>query len=428
MIREPRHLKTRLAVIGSGIAGFAASIFALERGIATAQVGNTGAIAYTSGYFDLLGISGGKLVEDPFAGLAELREAEPGHPLSRISDEDIRAAFAAFTKAITEMGIGYSEPDNANHRALLPAGTAKPTYAVPRTMVAGIEAYAAGTPTVIVDFVGLQGFSANEMVSNLKADWPALSAAHIGFPDMDSGVQVFPEVMARALEVPATREQLAERLRAVAGDAEAIGLPAMTGIHLPDKVHGELERLVGLPIFEIPTMPPAVPGIRLREMFEQKLPERGLQLVSQQTVEHLTLGETGITLALHDAYGDVTIEAEAVLLATGRFLSGGLDAGRDRIRETLLDLPVEQPEAREDWHSRQYFDPNGHAINRAGLVVDDHFRPLGHDGTIVDPRLYAAGIVLARQDWVRQRCGAGVAIASAYRAVASIAEDLAAEA
>ena len=39
---------------------------------------------------------------------------------------------------------------------------------------------------------------------------------------------------------------------------------------------------------------------------------------------------------------------------------------------------------------------------------------------LIDPRLYAAGIVLANQDWVRQRCGAGVAIATAYKAVLSI--------
>jgi glycerol-3-phosphate dehydrogenase subunit B len=35
----------------------------------------------------------------------------------------------------------------------------------------------------------------------------------------------------------------------------------------------------------------------------------------------------------------------------------------------------------------------------------------------VDKRLFAAGILLAHQDWIRGRCGAGVAIASAYKAV-----------
>ena len=33
------------------------------------------------------------------------------------------------------------------------------------------------------------------------------------------------------------------------------------------------------------------------------------------------------------------------------------------------------------------------------------------------PRLFAAGSLLAHQDWMRQRYGAGVAIATAYKAV-----------
>ena len=52
---ETRTFATELAVIGSGIAGCAASIFALNRRIDCAQVGNTGAVAYTTGYLDLLG-------------------------------------------------------------------------------------------------------------------------------------------------------------------------------------------------------------------------------------------------------------------------------------------------------------------------------------------------------------------------------------
>ncbi len=55
MKEEARNFETDLAVIGSGIAGFAASIFAVNRKINCAQVGNTGAVAYTTGYLDLLG-------------------------------------------------------------------------------------------------------------------------------------------------------------------------------------------------------------------------------------------------------------------------------------------------------------------------------------------------------------------------------------
>mgnify|MGYP001418032405 FL=1 len=417
MNRQTRRYKVQLAVIGSGLAGFAASVFALERGIHCAQVGNTGAIAYTTGYFDLLGSHQHRLLNDPWAGLDLLQSTESDHPLSRIAKADIRTAFDRFTQTLTEMGISYTKAGDRNLFALTPAGTLKPTLSVPMTMQSGIEPRDRGAKVLIADFLGLQGFSANEFVANGKVFWPQLSATRLAFPDMESGAQVFPEVMARALEVPVNRERLAERLKAVLGDAESIGIPAIMGIHKPDHVHAELERLVGVPLFEIPTMPPAVPGIRLREMFEQTFPAKGLTLVPQQKVERLELTEGGATLHLKDSYGDVVIETDATILATGRFLSGGLQADRQGVHETLLNIPVSQPTSRSAWYQSDYFDPQGHQINRSGIEVDGHFRPLSADGTPIHERLFAAGILLAHQDWIRQRCGAGVAIASAYKAV-----------
>jgi glycerol-3-phosphate dehydrogenase subunit B len=38
--------------------------------------------------------------------------------------------------------------------------------------------------------------------------------------------------------------------------------------------------------------------------------------------------------------------------------------------------------------------------------------------------LFAAGIIIAHQDWIRERCGAGIAIATAYKAVESAAQFL----
>jgi len=424
MKRRLRQHNTQLAVIGTGLAGFAASVFALERGIATAQVGNTGAVAYTSGYFDLLGVGSGNIHDDPWAGLEALRRDEPGHPLSRISDQDIGAAFRRFTEALSEMGVGYSQPGDRNLMALLPSGVVKPTLCVPRTMLSGIEAFKRRARALIVDFVGVQGFSAREMTATLGASWPQVMAATLGFPDMESGAQVYPEVMARALEVEANRERLAERIKAQLGDADYVGLPAILGVHVPDVVHAEMERLIGVPIFEIPTMPPSVPGIRLREMFERSLPAKGLTLVPQHKVKRLAFEAKGVILNLEDSFGDVEIEAQAAILATGRFLSGGLAADYDKVRETLVGLSVSQPDSRADWHRQHYFSPRGHPINRAGIEVDGHFRPLEATGKPADERLFAAGTLLAHQDWVRQRCGAGVAIASAYMAVEAAAQRL----
>ncbi len=418
---EPRRITTDVAIVGTGLAGFAAAVFCLDRGIAAVQLGHAGALTYTTGYFDLLGYDRGRSIDDPWRALADLGATWPGHPLARLPRSTIEQAFRRFAEAIGDLGIAYVPPGATNVRALLPTGLAKTTSSIPRTMAAGAAALAEKKRTVIVDFIGLVGFSAKEFVTNFAADWPGLSSAHIGFPDLDGGAEAYPEVMARALEVRATRERLAARIRAVVGDADCVGLPAVLGVHAPDRVHAAMEELVGVPIFEIPTMPPAVPGLRLRELLEQAMPARGLRLVSQHKATRVDLRPDRIDFGYRDNFGEVVIEARTAILATGRFLSGGLVAERSGLRETLIGLPVEQPAGRGDWHRDDCFDVRGHPINRSGVVVDDDFRPLDHDGVPVHPGLFAAGAILAGQDWVRQRCGAGLAIATAWRAVDGVA-------
>ena len=283
-------------------------------------------------------------------------------------------------------------------------------------MAAGPKAFAAKTPCVIIDIKGLKGFSARQVVANLQDKWPTLSAQRITFPGMEKG-EIYPEVMARALEVPATRAKLAELLKEAADEKKVIGLPAILGMHEPDLVRSELERLSGLQIFEIPTMPPSVPGIRLREMFEQVFPQKGITLIPQQKVTSLVFEPDGARLHLTDNYGPITIFSKAVILATGRFLSGGLEAHITGITESLLGLPVSQPNTRTDWYRESYTDSRGHAIHKAGIEIDSSFRPIAKNGTPFNERLFAAGIILAHQDWIRGRSGAGIAIATAYKAV-----------
>jgi glycerol-3-phosphate dehydrogenase subunit B len=95
----------------------------------------------------------------------------------------------------------------------------------------------------------------------------------------------------------------------------------------------------------------------------------------------------------------------------------GLHADRGSIRETIFNLPVSQPPNRAFWHHKDLLDRNGHPINRAGLDIDDRFRPLDGQGQPFSDNLFAAGSILAHQDWMRQKCGSGLAIATAYSAV-----------
>ncbi len=419
MRQEIRKIKTDLAIIGTGLAGIAASIFALNRGISCALAGNTGALAYTTGYLDLLGYYDSQFISNPWERLSILQEKHPNHPLAGVESGQIKTAFDEFTHFISNIGIGYTSAGDTNLHAFTPAGTIKPTLCVPTTMEKGVHALQEKVGCTIFGFKGLKGFSSHQIKANLVDKWPDLKAKTILFPGHEEG-ELYPEVAARSLEVPTNRERLAELLIKESGVCQYVGLPAILGMHNPDSVLADLEERTGLFIFEIPTMPPSVPGIRLREIIEQIFPQKGMTLIPQQKVNKIEFTPDALILRLADNFGPIEIMAKTTLLATGRFLSGGLEAQFDQIGEPLLDLPVYQPPSRQEWYQEEYLDSRGHEIHLAGIETDKDLRPLGRDGNVHDKRLYAAGIILAHQDWIRQRCGAGVAIASAFKAVEAI--------
>jgi glycerol-3-phosphate dehydrogenase subunit B len=226
--------------------------------------------------------------------------------------------------------------------------------------------------------------------------------------------------MAEALTSPEVRAKMAETVISSLEREELVGVPAILGLRKWKTVVAELERQIGVPLFEIPTMPPSVPGLRLRDAIEQELLR--LRAVLIQGGRAAAINQNGrkcLNVLVQSEQSQETIETRGIVLATGRFLGGGLVAGRNGIREALLDLPVYQPGKREDWHLHSFLDPRGHPVNRAGLEVDDFLRPLGADGSCACENLFVAGSLLAHQDWKRMKCGSGLAIATAYGAVQS---------
>ena len=419
---QMRDIQAELMVIGSGMAGMAAASFAAGRQIDTVQVGVAGEINFASGLLDVLGLhplEKSVRLTDPWAGIQALVRDEPLHPYARLSIEEIRQAMADFLSFLNQAGLPYRTCGARNAEVLTPVGTTKTTYAVPASMFAGVEALAARIPTLLVDFPGLKGYSARQITETIGASWPDLRWVRVSFPE--AAGELYTEQLARRLEVERCRHQLAEAIRPHLGQARALGLPAVLGIYRTRQVTDDLSRSLGLPVFEIPTMVPAVTGLRLREAFEQQLPKMGVQVFYQHKVlETQVLPNGDFIFMVGGQQPEIRVKTRAAVLASGRFFGKGLRADRTRICETIFDLPVDQPAERLLWHQKDLFDPKGHLINRAGLAVDPYFRPVDGSGRVIHERLHAAGSILAHQDWIRQKCGSGLAIATAFGAVKAI--------
>ena len=91
------------------------------------------------------------------------------------------------------------------------------------------------------------------------------------FPGTHAVSEVFAERLARSLELEKNREKFADALKPHVKGVDIVGLPAILGISKPVRVMQDIERRLGVALFEIPTMPPGATGLRLKEAFERGL-------------------------------------------------------------------------------------------------------------------------------------------------------------
>ena len=168
-------------------------------------------------------------------------------------------------------------------------------------------------------------------------------------------------------------------------------------------------------------MPPSVPGLRLFAALRAALRRHNGRLQVGEAV-HGTLasdGEGGRLAEVRAAAAarEFVLSAGSFILATGGIAGGGIVAeGPGALVETVLGLPVETPGS-ADWLLNDPFDPAGHPLELAGIRTDAALRPVapgrGRAGPSLAANVRIAGSLLAGQRYLRERCGDGVALASA---------------
>lgn len=419
------NAKPKIVILGAGLTGMAAACFAANRGLNPIIIGwSHGEMPFASGLLDLLGVyplSSRAWLEKPWEGLAELVSQSPEHPYARLGLEEIREAWEEFLKALEEGGLSYhSSPDENNSILPTAAGTIRRTWQVPRSMWPGVVALREQQSAIIVDFHGMKEFSALQITEALRPVWPDLKPVRITFPYPFQGPDRHNLLLAEAIESPEVREQIAEAVGKEAAGFDSVGFPAILGLRRHETVLKDLTERLGKPVFEIPTLPPSVPGHRLVNALCHSLSNKGVELITGRRV--LSVGVEGRTFkevtSGRENFQEKTAAA-GMLLATGRFLGGGLAADLKGVRETLMNLHVHQPQDRKSRHRLRFLDSLGHPLNRSGLLIDEHFRPLDKSGQPVLENAFAAGSILAHQDWMREKCGSGLAIATAYGAIRS---------
>ena len=155
-MKDKKHITCDIIVIGAGFAGMVAAARASALGLKTVHTGNSSQLYFASGLFDFLGVyplHSRTPLKDPRTGLKLLQKENPKHPYSKTSLEAILKSFDFLADFLQSTGLKYIRSDRENRSVLTSAGTFKPTYMIPETILKG-SMLKKGTNLLLVDFKG----------------------------------------------------------------------------------------------------------------------------------------------------------------------------------------------------------------------------------------------------------------------------------
>jgi len=406
-------------VIGAGTAGLTAGIRLAQGGLRVTVVGTgEGCLPLASGTVDVLGYTPDP-VPSPLAALPAFLAANPDHPYRLAGTGGLEQSVAWFVK--TAEPLGYRGELARNRWVPTVLGGLRPTALVPASMAAAD--LPAGGEVVIAGIRGFRDLHPALLAANLSQATSGAAAiqaraVELDWPGSAGDLPAFR--LARRLEDEEIRRRLVAQLRPRLGGAAAVGMPAVLGRERAAEVHADLERRLGIPVFEIPGLPPSLPGLRLFDCLRRALRAAGGRLVLGSTAVGATLGKGGVeSVTITQASRRVDVRAGFFVLATGGFPTGGVVREPDgELREPVFGLPVRGPAAGEELFGDEYLAE--HPLDRAGIGSDAEGRPLGAGGAPLASNLYAAGAVLAGGVPWREKSGEGICLTTGWHAAEAI--------
>ncbi|MBP7960823.1 MAG: glycerol-3-phosphate dehydrogenase subunit GlpB [Caldilineaceae bacterium] len=415
---------TDLLVIGAGLSGLMAAYTAAQAGQKVTVIAKgLGAIHWTPATVDLFGYAPDRSpIPRPLDFIDRLGDDHPAHPYALLGEKRVAAAVATFQTLSEQIGLPYGGAATSGNNLLLPspAGAARPTFLAPQAQANGD--LSRPEPMLIVGFEGLRDFYPHLIAENLRAQGYTARSVLLPFALLTDRHDSNSVQQARGLEEPKRLAALAQALKKAVHPGERIGMPAILGLDHHAQVLADLQSQTGATLFEIPTLPPSVPGMRLFAALRRKLSEMGVSVYPNMTVIDFKANNGVIEWVASETSGrPLKHRAAAYLLATGGILGGGFNSDHTgRAWEVVFDLPLTIPQQRSAWFAPQFLSPTGHPVFNGGVTVNRNFQPTGEGGQPVYANLWAAGNLLADNDAILQRSLEGIAITTGVAAAQAI--------
>lgn len=398
-------------IIGSGLAGLVCGIRLAEAGQRCAIISRgQSALHFSSGSLDLLAeLPDGTPVSSPLSVLEELKKQAPLHPYSLMGAENV-ARFAAQSEALLARSqIHLQGSVQQNHQRFTPLGTQRATWLSPAEIPVAPLAWQRIKVVGIVGFLDFQPELVAGSLAELKID---VQTAELTLPALDvlrNNPSEFRAVnIARVLDIPEQQRLLIDELKTLAADTDALFLPACLGgdSHLAFET---ISSQLPCPLYLLPTLPPSLLGMRMHNQLRRRFQQLNGLIMPGDAVLSADLAHHNVSAIFTRNHGDVALQAQHFILASGSFFSSGLEAKFDGIREPIFGLDIHAPATREQWSKEDFFSPQPYL--QAGVAIDGLFHP-AREGKRLE-NLYAIGSVLSGFDPIQQGCGAGVSMLGA---------------
>jgi glycerol-3-phosphate dehydrogenase subunit B len=427
-------LKVDILVIGAGLSGLVAAWRAALSGKRVRLIAKGwGSHFWGAGSIDVLGCSSptGEIISRELnTKLEELVKNNPRHPYALTGIAGLDAALKAFLDLC--QSSGYPLQGSLEKNWLLPTalGSLRPTCLAPETMLAGDAADKRST--VIVGFDRYYDFFPSLIAGNLEAQGLTATGIKLDLPSLHERKTLTSRILAQYFENPDFRRELLQALKSrlpdivKTGKQLRVGFPAVLGIKNTHQIWRELQEDLGCSIFEIPGLPPSIPGMRLHQILCQAVQKAGSVIYEGMQVVKADCSAGQIqTIWSEAAAREKPHQARQFVLASGGFLGGGLVKSFDgTLTEAIFDLALQYPPEREDWLRDRFFAEAGQPIFRSGVAVDQHFHPINSQNSPQLENLSIIGSSLAYVDPILERSLEGIALATGYAVGERLGETL----
>lgn len=417
-------------IIGSGLAGLTLGIRLQKQGKRCAIINNgQPAMDFSSGSMDLLSrLPNGEAVRDFDTGLTALCSQSPMHPYRILGKQTVLAKMAEFLR---EFDLGLQGENGQNHLRVTPLGAIVPAWlsapGVPTLNFA--DERAAYNRIAVLGIEGYHDFQPQMLADNLKQQVQfahcEICTGFLRIPELDrlrENSREFRSVnIAQTLEYKLSFHDLAGEIKEAAAGSDAVFLPACFGLDSAE-LFNQLRKAVGLPLFELPTLPPSLLGIRLHKQLRSRFEQAGGVMLNGDRALRAEFDGDRVTRIYTHIQREMPVSASHFVLASGGFFSNGLVAEFERICEPVFNADIAENEQfnaadRLSWTHHRFSAPQPY--QSAGVIINEKCQ-VQKCGRFLQ-NLYAAGNVIGGYNGLELGCGSGVAVVTALVAAEQIA-------